>query len=261
MWNIFKYIVKNNPWYAIPYRLMIALFYQIYKRTVCRTFVKQLYNGKKIAIYPFSPNASAFMYTAIPDKTEITLLRDLVEPHTIFLDVGANLGDYSVLLMDKVNNIYAFEAHPETAKLCKNNFRLNGVNEERVIVKAVSDCNQRLHFSNFPKGSPINACVRQPAKAEPSQVIEVSAITLDDFVQSQQFSPQANYLIKIDVEGFEKEVLLGAKKLLTERRISGIILERFSDDFEGICTLLNEWGYVIKSLSKNNVFCTRDTQR
>lgn len=250
MFRILKYIVRYNPWYAIPYRLLLAFGYQLYKRLIHRTFVKCLFNGKQMAIFPFSPNASAFMYTAIPDKTEMMLLRSLADDETVFLDVGANIGEYCMMTADVLKECYAFEAHPKTAQLCKINFLLNGLDEQRVIVKAISDQEDTLYFSDLPQGSPVNQCVSSSEGG-----IAVPATTLDAFVDTLDLPYQPKFLLKIDVEGHEMAVLRGAKKLLTEYPVKGIILERFSDDFPEITALLKDWGYQIKPISTNNVLC------
>lgn len=251
MWSIFKYILQNNPWYTTPYWLVKAFLYQIYKRTIRKPFAKTLFNGKNIIIFPFSTNTSAFMYTAIPDKAEMMVLRKLADKQTIFLDVGANIGEYCLMTLDKMQAVYAFEAHPATAKLCKMNFLLNGIDERYVINQAISDHQGQVTFSDLPDGSPVN---QQLSDGE--QGIEVAATTLDHFVASLDLHEETKLLIKIDVEGFEKAVLLGAKHILTTMPISGIILERFSDNFGEIKALLESWGYQIKPLSTNNVLCT-----
>lgn len=57
----------------------------------------------------------------------------------------------------------------------------------------------------------------------PERIVKVKTITLDSYCQANKISEIS--LLKIDVEGFELDVLLGASKLINERRIKHIIFE------------------------------------
>ncbi len=246
--HIFQYIVQNNSPLAVPYRLLLAFFYQGYKRLVKTIWSKRLFNGQKIFLYPNNRISSAFVYASHPDQLEVAELRALADDQSVFLDIGANIGAYSILLMDKVKKLYAFEAHPHTANLCKMNFLLNGLSENQVISSAVSDSNQPLYFSNLENGDPLNTIVAKNAEA-----IEVPSITLDQFMQDNVFAPGTNFLLKIDVEGFEHHVLQGAKHFLATQTVKAILLETFSSEHQVIQEWLIALGFKIKMISKHNL--------
>ena len=65
--------------------------------------------------------------------------------------------------------------------------------------------------------------------------------TLDTFIE-ENFTENKIDLIKIDVEGFEYQVLIGAKDTLTKYNPI-IIIESFNDKFEKVNSLLNKYGY------------------
>lgn len=248
MLQILSYIIKTNPWYAVPYRILLALLYQCYKRVIKGILIKDLFNGKKILLFPHNPICSAFMYTEIPDKNEIEALRALADSHTVFLDVGANVGAYSLLLADKLNNVYAFEAHPQTAQFCKMNFLLNDMNDAHVISALVGHNNAPKHFTNLTQGSPINTQAQQS-----ENTICVNSVTLDEFVQQKNFDKHHNFIVKIDVEGFEHEVFEGAKWFLRTHPVKAIIFETFSERNSLIMDFLHECGYHTKQIGKHNM--------
>lgn len=250
--RVIKYIFQHNPWYLLPKRFVQAIFYQAYKRTFKGIFSKTLFNGKQILLFPHNPISSAFVYTAIPDKNEILALRALADPNTIFLDIGANIGAYSVLLMDKVKSVYAFEAHPLTADYCQMNFLLNGVNGAQVIPMAVSEDLEPKYFTDYRNADPIN---RQVYSKE--EGISVPAITLDEFAKAKKFTSQDNFILKIDVEGFEHEVFKGAKHFLENFKIKAIIFETFSSKNNEIVMLLRQLGYEIQAISAHNLLAKR----
>lgn len=250
--HIFDYILKNNPPILVPYRLLLACLYQGYKR-LCKTIIsKKLFNGKKIFLYPNNRVSSGFVYASYPDQSEVTALRRMADEDSVFLDIGANIGAYSILLMDKVKALYAFEAHPHTAALCKMNFLLNGLPENQVITKAVGNSNQPLYFSNLSDGDPLNTIVQKSQHA-----IEVPCVTLDEFIAKNHFSEQTNFLLKIDVEGFEHQVLQGAIHFLTHYNVKGILLETFSAEHQAIQKWLAQLGFKMKMLSKHNLLAYR----
>jgi len=247
--QVLRYICQHNPWYKVPGRLLLALLYQCYKRLTKGIVTLTLFNGKKIFLFPANPICSAFVYTAIPDYAEIQALRKLADNETVFIDVGANVGSYSLLLLDKVKAVHAFEAHPETAQYCKLNFLLNGIDESQVHCQAISHNEEPKYFSNAMAACPTNRVVTNSTDA-----IKVPATTLDLFVQQQQFEPNTNFLLKIDVEGFEYEVFQGAKQFLSQFPVRGIIFEGFSAKNQAILDLLQQFGFQTHYISENNLF-------
>jgi len=252
-YKILKYIIENNPWYALPWRVSKAIFYQMNKRIRKKAMLHPLFNGKKIWLFPKNPVCSSFVYTAYPDKIEIDWLRKLATDETIFLDIGANIGAYSILLSDKVKDMYAFEAHPQTAQLCKMNYSLNGISEHNVIVAAVSSDCEKQYFTNLSEGSPMNALAKEGRHS-----IEVPGMTLDAFAVQKAFSLTQPFIIKMDVEGFEDQVLLGAQNFLKNYAVKAIVFEIFSSKKEEIKQFLQELGFVLIQTSEHNMLAIRE---
>jgi FkbM family methyltransferase len=247
--QIAKYIVQHNPVWLIPVRLFQAFFYQIYKRLFSRILVKKLFNGAQLYLFPNNPIASAFVYTTIPDKQEILNLRALADEKTIFIDVGANIGAYSLLLKDKVKAVYAFEAHPETAKLCRKNFALNHIEPHYVINMAVSSDLNPIMLTNHTGGDPTNHRAMNETHG-----IQVPATTLDHFIENSGFDEDLKYIIKVDVEGFEHEVLMGAQQSLANGKIKALVFENYSNKQIEILDQLKQLGYEISAVSQHNTF-------
>ncbi len=251
--QITRYIYLNNPWYELPWRFFNAFIYQCRKRFTGNIVVKELFNGKKIFLFPRNPISSALIYSAIPDKDEISTLRQYADKNTVFLDIGANIGAYSLMLLDKVKTVYAFEAHPLTARYCKMNFLLNNISESHVLELAVSDNDSPKYFSNSFDACPINSIVQSSENA-----ITVKATTLDQFIQAQSFAEDVSFILKIDVEGFEHEVFNGAKSFLNNKMVKAIIFETFSSQMPQVLSLLHDHGFKTKKVGDNNMLAIRD---
>ncbi len=254
MLAILKYIWNKNSGLSKVKYLLMGFIFQVFKRLTKSIISKTIFNGKKIFLYPNCNVSSMYAYTNIPDKEEIGILRNLVIKNgggkSVFLDIGANIGSYSVSMMDICDEVIAFEPHPYTAKRCKMNFLLNNVDDLNVKQLALSNEIGTVHFSDFGGSSTINHIVENGD-------IEVEVTTLDNFVKENDFNSNDSFVLKVDVEGFEKQVFEGGKEFLISYDIKGIIFECFSQD--EVFEVLKSYGYKdIKKLSENNYFATKN---
>ena len=122
------------------------------------------------------------------------------------LDVGANIGVTSLMMHDILQNcdIYSFEPNPQVFEVLKSNFKNN--NSVSTYNLAVSNKPARSLF--FSGQSAYGHLDRE----KNNESIEVSSTSIDEFAQSNNLE-RINFA-KIDVEGFEVDVLLGAKHVL-----------------------------------------------
>lgn len=140
-----------------------------------------------------------------------------------FLDIGANIGYYSLLLSPYCHKVYAFEPDPRSLKALKENARK--VHNITVIQEAVYSKAGEMQFdvTKLPELSKLNI----KSKAVPGDYINVKVNTLDDF--ASQHPDLRVTAIKTDVEGADLEVLLGGKNLI-EREQPLILSEVFPDN-------------------------------
>lgn len=253
MFQILKYIITKNRFVQIPKYLALGIIFQIFKRISKNVISKKTFNGKQVFLYPNCNVSTMFAYTEIPDKSEIMTLRKLAQKseRVVFFDIGANVGSYSICMMDVIHEIVAFEPHPYTAKRCKMNFLLNDYSEKCVHQMALSNETGKIYFSDFGGSSTVNHIIQG------NDGIEVNVSTLDNFVLENHYSKDKGYILKVDVEGFEEQLFLGAKHFLTDYNILGIVFECFSQ--ENVFNVLKAYGYKnIKKLSENNYLATKN---
>jgi FkbM family methyltransferase len=131
-----------------------------------------------------------------------------------FADVGANIGVYTVGAARRGAMVVSYEPNPRVAALLRRNIGLNGV-EDRVTVSeaAVGAVHGELLLS------PIGV-LDVAARIDPAGSVRVRSVTLDGPFD----------VVKIDVEGYELEVLEGARALLADpaRRPRAVFLELHS---------------------------------
>lgn len=247
--KVLKYITYENRWYQIPKRLLLAIWHQIYKRMTQGIISHRLPNGAHIFLYPNCPISSSFIYATLPDSKEIAWLRQHSDQgKTIFLDIGANMGSYSALLSDKAHAIYAFEPHPAAFQRCQMNFILNHLPINHAFRVALCQKKGTRYFTNEGTGAPTNRLTDSPING-----IVVTATTLDDFANTHFLvHKNANYLLKIDVEGAEEQVMLGAKNFLSTYPIAGILFECFDTNVAAVKQILRDCGFAVQHLNHHN---------
>lgn len=251
MSKVLRYIFSTNGFLSGIKFLVLAILFQLFKRLTGATVSKRIFNGQRIFLFPNCNVSTFFVYTDIPDKKEIGLLRSVIAKDDVFLDIGSNVGSYSICLMDLCNQAIAFEPHPFTARRCKMNFLLNGRDASSVQQLALSNQIGKTFFSDIGHSSTVNSITKDASG------ISVDMMTLDGFMHGRpDLSPDRGYVLKIDVEGFENEVLEGATHFLTNYRIKGIILECFKTEHP--FALLQAAGFTnFQRCSDNNFFISK----
>jgi FkbM family methyltransferase len=166
-----------------------------------------------------------FYGLTILDPAEISFLKHILRDGDYVIDVGANIGLYSLLAAQSIGSkgrVYAFEPSSKAAALLDDNIRLNGFTTIDVQHMAVSDSASMLPlYVNAQSG--LTSCVQNRTRGTIIGEETVPAIALDDFI-AQRHIPKVNFL-KIDVEGFEEQVLLGAVHLIAREQDIVIVVE------------------------------------
>lgn len=202
---------KSNKGERIK-RLIKAIFLQLRKRIFCKNkiWIEKLFNGAYIYFHGDSVCSSMVIYFKIPDFEDISYLRANIKSDDVIMDIGANIGHVSLLLSDLVpfGKMYLFEPHPETYAILKDNISLNtGVNV-RLYNCALADFEGEIGFTDF-KG---NASALNRIELNKVSTLNVKCHRLDNIIENEGIKKVD--IIKIDVEGFELQVLKGFSKYL-----------------------------------------------
>lgn len=144
--------------------------------------------------------------TGTYEKGTIQLLEKYLEPGASFLDIGANIGLMSVIASKIVGErgiVYAVEANPGTAVILQANIELNKCKNIELLPIALSDKQGKaLLFENWEVNRGGASLISQ---SDDQKGIEVKMERLDDLFDEQTKID----LVKIDVEGFEPQVIRG----------------------------------------------------
>jgi FkbM family methyltransferase len=132
---------------------------------------------------------------------------NVLRPDDVVLEVGANIGYYALIEARICKKVYAVEPHPDNLSRLRKNVALNGFSNIEVQQAAfgATDGTIPLYCSDL---SNWHSCREAPKSV--SDYIDVKCMTIDRFVECNE-SPT---FIKMDVEGYELQVLRGARNTL-----------------------------------------------
>lgn len=174
----------------------------------------------------------------------------LVAGDTVW-DVGAHIGSFAVraLCDERVRVVHAFEPDPAHAQVLERNLALNGGRYFVHRLALSSQTERRLLHLGPSSNTGLSSLTKRGGRG----ALEVECRSADEVVFAEGVPSPT--LLKIDVEGWEWEVLRGAERLLRERPpraivfesaadVSGSILERRVPEF------LREYGYLVRWIQR-----------
>ncbi|MBG1244661.1 FkbM family methyltransferase [Nostoc sp. NZL] len=200
--------------------------------------------------------------------SEQLLVSKIVRAGMMVFDIGANIGDYSILfskLVGVYGKVYSFEPTLSTFNKLKLRLSNSKCNNVYPFQQAVYSDNSQITFNEFSEDFSAWNSIGKPQMPDPqgsgqyvpivnTEIIET--ITLDSFCKNNNIQ-KIDYL-KIDVEGAEIDVLQGAAKLLREKNIYFIqfeisqkMLEGLNRNAQSTFDLLNEYGYECHRININ----------
>ncbi len=157
------------------------------------------------------------------EPMETALLREYLKPGQTFVDVGANIGYYTLLAARAVGpkgRVYAFEPDPANFKLLEKNTAANGYHRNVVMVsKALSNKggSARLYLNPVNRG---DHRIYNPRDGRESVAIETLA--LDEYLK--KWGPEVHF-IKMDIQGAEAAALDGMKGLIRKNKGLKLVTE------------------------------------
>ena len=203
-------------------------------------------------------SAALIYYLGNSEPETAAFISGFLKPRMVFFDVGAHIGEYTVLgasFVGTEGQVHAFEAQPATAGLLRKNCEVNQLQNALVNPCAVTDHEGELEFDIC--SDPTMSAIATPARHWRRNLgrIRVPAITLDGYCERGGVSPD---LVKIDVEGAELRVLHGAVGILSQPLPPAVLFEclaptykRFGYSPQDVIDFLRGFGYRIYRLAED----------
>jgi FkbM family methyltransferase len=241
---------------------------QWFKRTILSATVpkqrvqKQL-DGFRMWLNPADAGVSKeILGSGAYEEFELSLFRKACKPGMVLMDVGANIGYYSLAACAETRDdakIFAFEPEPQVGAMLRDNLALNAFKSVSTDTRALADKRGVLRLNVNAANTGKHSLVQSD---DPNvQQIEIQTLTMDEFVAERGIARVD--LIKIDVEGAEGLVLTGAMN--TIRRFGPVIfmeytpdwLARAGTDTRALFAEFASQGYVIDLIETRDRSCKR----
>jgi FkbM family methyltransferase len=227
---------------------LAAVGWQLQKRLLGTPRLLTLPNGVRFKAYPDCVVSSALIYSDWPEYHELMFARSILRPGDVVLDVGANVGHIALLLADVVGpeNVFAFEPAPAAYERLGENWQLNDWPADRLFQVALGADAGSVYLEDA--GCP-KTTVAVSEERGGGQTVEVPLAPLDGYRDRWQDRPVG--VLKIDVEGYEKEVFRGSDALLRRDRPRLIMFESLEGTLDAeIRQFLEARSYVIFQLDE-----------
>jgi FkbM family methyltransferase len=171
------------------------------------------------------------------------LISEAVRPNTVFYDVGANVGFYTLLSSVLVGGgkVFAFEPHLRNLEYLKRHIALNHIKNVEVLELAIAHENGIALFEIEPTGS--MGCLSSAGQ------VKVQTASLDCLLAQGKILPP-NY-IKMDIEGAELLALRGGEHCIRQHRPQIFLATHGPEIHSECCRLLDGWGYECQILDFN----------
>lgn len=171
--------------------------------------------GRRSRFYvtPEFPSTKKAARSPLPDAAEMSVWVKRLGPGDVFVDVGANVGFYSVLAAECGAEVISVEPGTDVADELRRNLALNGLTAT-IVPCALLDQTGEARLSQNA-----NPALRHVVTDQQAGVV-VPVSTLDEVIGDRHVAG-----VKIDVEGAEELVLQGGLRALREHRIDLLQME------------------------------------
>jgi FkbM family methyltransferase len=218
----------------------------------------KLGNGMRVKVFLGDMIGCHIWHSGWYENHLVQAIGSFLQPNVCFFDIGANIGQYTLLAAPLVKEVHSFEASAETFGLLSWNVQYNRLANVHLNQAAVSDREGVATIFESGPDSTGQASLRQTGNQVGRQY-PVRTIALDDYVRSSNLEIEPRkVIIKIDVEGAELFVLEGARQLLQSKPV--LVLEaidelqrNFARSVFQLIAYLQDRGYVLHSLTEHGL--------
>ncbi len=176
------------------------------------------------------------------EEPEFSFVGRFLQRGMTVIDVGAHRGLYTLLASKRVGEsgrVIAFEPSPRERRWLKCHVRLNFCSNVRVESFAVGSRREKADLFVVGGAENWGNSLRPPAVDGATRKVRVDVLSLDDYMEESRVGSVD--FVKLDVEGAEREVLRGARRLLNQQPRPLVLAEVYDMRTE-------PWGYPAREI-------------
>jgi FkbM family methyltransferase len=175
-----------------------------------------------------------------------TVFNQHYKNYDVFIDVGANIGTYTIMFAVRGLRTFSFEPAYENYKALNINILLNNLEKLSTIYNlGLNNKNTKASFSFDPLNTGASHLGTLPAEtleAEKRSIsTEIQLIPLDEMVSKMNLNQDDRVMMKIDVEGMEAEVIEGASDFIKNCKELFIVMESVHSGEDKLKSILNSF--------------------
>ena len=171
-------------------------------------------NDLSVLLYPNDGSARLVFYFDYQEPHEFEFLNRYLDKSMFCIDIGANIGMYSLFMAKRTDHVLAFEPQNVAMSRLMENININQISNITAEEIALSDQSEKLALK-IDKADSSRSCTTKYLNGNGDEYI-VDATCLDDYIVNNPIN-RIDF-IKIDTEGFEKNIVYGANKSLKKYR-------------------------------------------
>jgi FkbM family methyltransferase len=157
------------------------------------------------------------------EKYETAIMMSQIDKNNVVVDVGANIGYYTLLMAQRAKKVYAVEPDREIFGILERNVGVNNLKNVVLINCAAGAKNGKLKYYKNEENDGDGRVYRSK---NGKFMGFISCLRLDDILANEQYISS----IKADVQGWEPAVIAGAKKII-EKNSPTLFLEYSPSDY------------------------------
>ena len=197
------------------------LFWQIGARLLRTPMLINWVDDTRLVIEKGMTGATGNYYCGLHEFNDMGFLLHFLHPDEVFLDIGANVGTYTILAAcSRRAKVYSFEPSPSTFHRLMDNVHIN--NASSLVTLKNIGLGAATGQLRFTTNLDTENHVVNPEDASAHHTTPIQIMPLDDALEAEGLNP---VMIKMDVEGFETEVIKGGEKVFSCSELEAVLVE------------------------------------
>jgi len=206
-------------------RIFLNIIRFLFYKLINKRFVTAKIHGNKMLLDLNVGMSKSLFICNTRELLDTDIVMNQIKGNMNVLDVGANIGYYTILEASLLNNgkVYAFEPDPRNIEMLKKNIKINNFSQKiKLYPYAAAEKNSIREF-NLSEQTNLSSFTR---KQENVGSVKVNCVKLNDFAKEKNID-----FVRMDIEGYECMVIAGMLDFLRMKQNLKLLIEAHPSAF------------------------------